>query len=367
MTHRDDLAAALRRAIGGLRDPELHRTFDELGMLRDVHVDRRGRATIGLALTTPGCPMIDRIRAEVLAAAGSVDGLSDVRIEFDTMTADERIAAAAYANPVPIGASPARAVYAVASGKGGVGKSSVAANLAVALAQQGRTVGLIDADVWGYSVPQLFGVHRAPVAMNGTMLPVEAHGVRLMSLGFFVAENEPVVWRGPMLHKALTQFVADTAWGDLDVLLLDLPPGTGDVTLSVLELLPEAALIVVTTPQAAARVVASRVGAMAREVRMPIAGVVENMSELVCQACGKGTPIFGSGGGDQLAAELDTRVLGRIPLDASLRTAGDAGTPVVLAEPHSVSAVALLGVADQLRSVRRGLAGRSLGLTPVGQ
>lgn len=364
---RDDLVAAVRAAVGELRDPELHRTFDELGMLRDVQVDRHGRAAIGVALTTPGCPMVERIRADVLSAAGSVAGVTEVRIKFATMSADERAAAAAFAIPVPAGSSPARAVYAVASGKGGVGKSSVAANLAVALVQQGKTVGLIDADVWGYSVPQLFGIHRAPVAMNGTMLPVDAHGVRLMSLGFFVSENEPVVWRGPMLHKALTQFVSDTAWGDLDVLLLDLPPGTGDVTLSVLELLPEAALIAVTTPQTAARAVASRVGAMAREVRMPIAGVVENMSGLICVGCGTSTPLFGSGGGDELAVELDTRLLGRIPLDLSLRTAGDTGVPVVLAEPQSASAVALRGIADELRPVRRGLVGRSLGLTPVGR
>lgn len=362
---REDLAATLLRVVGALRDPELHRTFEELGMVRDLQVNRRGRATIGIALTTAGCPMVERIRSDVLTAADSVAGVAGVRIQFSTMNEQERAAAAVFASPVPVGASPARAVFAIASGKGGVGKSSVAANLAVALAGQGRSVGLIDADVWGYSVPQLFGVHRAPVAMNGTMLPVEAHGVRLMSLGFFVAENEPVVWRGPMLHKALTQFVEDTAWGDLDVLLLDLPPGTGDVTLSVLELLPDAALIAVTTPQVAARAVASRVGAMAREVRMPIAGVVENMSELLCPACGTGTPIFGTGGGDDLAAELDTRVLGRVPLDLSLRIAGDTGTPVVRAEPGSASAVALRTIAAELRPVRRSLVGRQLGITPV--
>jgi ATP-binding protein involved in chromosome partitioning len=189
--------------------------------------------------------------------------------------------------------------------------------------------------------------------------------VRLMSLGFFVAGNEPVIWRGPMLHKALTQFVSDTHWGDLDVLLLDLPPGTGDVTLSVLELLPEANLVAVTTPQLAARLVASRVGAMAREVKMPIAGVIENMSELVCASCGTGTALFGRGGGEQLAAELDCDLLGRIPLDVGLRVAGDRGVPVVRASPASPSAVALRAAAGRLRAVRRGLAGVSLGLTPV--
>jgi ATP-binding protein involved in chromosome partitioning len=256
-------------------------------------------------------------------------------------------------------------VYAVASGKGGVGKSSVAANLAVALAVRGRRVGLIDADVWGYSIPQLFGVHRLPTAMSGRMLPVPAHGVALMSLGFFVEPDEPVVWRGPMLHKALTQFVTDTHWADLDVLLLDLPPGTGDVTLSVLELLPEAALVAVTTPQPAARNVASRVGALAKQVHMPIAGVVENMSEVICPHCLNRSALFGAGGGDQLAAELGCEVLGSIPLDIHLRQAGDDGVPVVLSAPDSPSARALVAAAERLRPVRRPLAGRSLGLTPT--
>lgn len=268
---------------------------------------------------------------------------------------------------ITIGDAPIpRQVYAIASGKGGVGKSTVAANLAVALAMHGGHVGLIDADVWGYSVPQLFGVHRAPVAMNGRMLPVRAHGVALMSLGFFVPPDEPIVWRGPMLHKALTQFVEDTHWGELDVLLLDLPPGTGDVTLSVLELLPDAALVAVTTPQPAALSVASRIGTLARQVGMPIAGVVENMSESICEHCGTGSAVFGSGGGEQLAAALGCDVLGRIPLDVAIRVAGDTGLPVVARDPESHSARAFLDTASELRPARRPLVGRSLGLTPTG-
>jgi len=231
----------------------------------------------------------------------------------------------------------------------------------VALAQQGKSVGLLDADVWGYSVPQLFGVRRSPIAMYDTMLPVQAHGVRLMSLGFLVEDEEPIVWRGPMLHKALTQFVHDVHWGDLDVLLLDLPPGTGDVTLSVLELLPEASLIVVTTPQQAARTVASRVGVMARDVNMPIAGVVENMSELICPHCEGRSALFGSGGGERLASELGVPLLGQIPLDTALREAGDSGVPVVAGARESPSARAAA-----LRPVRRPLVGRSLGVSPVG-
>jgi ATP-binding protein involved in chromosome partitioning len=356
------LADAVRIAVGQVIDPELQRPFADLGMVREVRAGRRGQVTVAIALTTAGCPMTERIRADVISAASAVPGVRDVGVEFSAMPESQRSAIS-----VPAGgrSAPARTVYAVASGKGGVGKSSVAANLAAALAAEGRTVGLIDADVWGYSVPQLFGVNHAPVAMNGTMLPVEAHRVRLMSLGFFVTENEPVMWRGPMLHKALTQFVTDTYWGDLDVLLLDLPPGTGDVTLSVLELLPDAGLIAVTTPQVAARTVASRVGAMARQLAMPVAGVVENMSELVCSSCGTGTPLFGRGGGEQLATELSCDLLGEIPLDITLREAGDRGIPVVLAEPDSPSAVALRATAARLRPVHRGLVGVPLGLEPV--
>jgi ATP-binding protein involved in chromosome partitioning len=360
LNSRHQLAGAVWAAVGQVTDPELHRTLSELGMIRDVRAGRRGQVTVQIALTTPGCPMTGRIRDDIIRAATAVEGVTGAGVEFTMMTGAQRAAIA-----VPGRTSPARAVYAVASGKGGVGKSTVAANLAVAMAAEGRSVGLIDADVWGYSVPQLFGVSRPPVAMNGAMLPVQAHGVALMSLGFFVADNEPVVWRGPMLHKALAQFVSDTCWGDLDVLLLDLPPGTGDVPLSVLELLPEANIVVVTTPQLAARTVATRVGAMARAAGMPVAGVVENMSELVCAACGTGTALFGSGGGQHLAGELGCALLGQIPLDAGLREAGDRGVPLVLAEPGSPSATAIREVASRIRPLRRSLAGMSLPLEPV--
>lgn len=354
------LAEAVRAAVGQVTDPELHRPLGELRMVRDVRATRHGQVTVQVALTTPGCPMTSQIRTSVSRAAAGVDGVVRVSVEFTAMSDAERSAISA-----PASASPARAIYAVASGKGGVGKSTVAANLAVALAAGGRSVGLIDADVWGYSVPQLFGVSRAPVAMNGAMLPVPAHGVRLMSLGFFVADGEPVIWRGPMLHKALSQFVSDTHWGDLDVLLLDLPPGTGDVTLSVLELLPGANLVAVTTPQVAARTVASRVGTMAREVGMPVAGVIENMTAAVCDSCGAETALFGRGGGQQLASELGCDLLGRIPLDIGLREAGDRGVPAVLADPGSPSAVAVRAVAARLQPGRRSLVGLPLGLEPV--
>jgi ATP-binding protein involved in chromosome partitioning len=253
----------------------------------------------------------------------------------------------------------------VASGKGGVGKSTVAANLAVALAQRGKRVGVLDADVWGWSVPQLFGVRHPPVALKGLMLPLQAHGVSLMSVGFLVTGDEPVVWRGPMLHKAIEQFLGDVHWGDLDVLLIDLPPGTGDVTLTLLELLPDAQLLAVTTPQVAAQAVAARVGRMALDARMPVAGVIENMSTLVCSTCETRTPLFGEGGGERLAEGLGTTLLGQVPLDLSLRVAGDRGVPAVVATPDAHSAVELRRIAAELPVVRRSLVGRVLPLSVV--
>ena len=362
-----EMTTALREAVGAVPDPELHRSLAELGMLREVSVSRSGRAEVEIALTTAGCPMTSRLTQEVSAAAETVVGVTQVEVRFTVMSELERrdLAERFFATRGPAREAPAREIYAVASGKGGVGKSSVAANLAVSLAQQGKRVGLLDADVWGYSVPQLFGARHSPIAMYEMMLPVQAHGVSLMSLGFLVEDETPIVWRGPMLHKALTQFVQDVHWGDLDVLLLDLPPGTGDVTLSVLELLPTASMIVVTTPQQAARGVASRVGVMARDVHMPIAGVVENMTELVCGRCGDSTPLFGAGGGRQLAEELEVPLLGQVPLDAALRQAGDDGVPVVVGAPASASAVALTAIASAVRPVRRSLVGLSLGLEPV--
>lgn len=357
----------LREAIGKVMDPELHRHLADLDMVRTVSCNRSGQVEVEVALTTASCPMRERLHRDVTSAASAVAGVTEVLVSFTVMDEPSRraVAAKVLASAGPALAPIAPAIYAVASGKGGVGKSSVAANLAVALAKQGKSVGLLDADVWGYSVPYLFGVRRSPVAMYEKMLPVEAHDVRLMSLGFFVEEGSPIVWRGPMLHKALTQFVEEVHWGELDALLLDLPPGTGDATLSVLELLPEAALLAVTTPQPAARTVASRVGVMAKDAHMAVAGVIENMSQLNCDHCGQSTALFGRGGGDALAAELGVPLLGQIPLDISLRESGDLGIPVVIHAPDSASARALTDIARLLRPADRGLAGRQLGLTPT--
>jgi ATP-binding protein involved in chromosome partitioning len=354
----------LRLAAEAVEDPEIHRPLGDLGMVRHAVAGRDGVAHVEIALTTLACPLRERMRADVAAAVAAVDGVTGVEVTFTVLSERERLALAGRLRGTDGPRLDNRTrVYAVASGKGGVGKSTVAANLAVALSRAGKRVALLDADVWGYSVPQLFGVRRNPVALNGLMLPVEAHGVRLMSVGFFVDDGEPVIWRGPMLHKALEQFLFDVHWGDIDTMLIDLPPGTGDVTLSLLELVPQAGLLAVTTPQPAAQVVASRVGRMAADMRMPIVGVVENMSALVCGCCGEHTAMFGSGGGARLADELGTELLGQIPLDAQLRAAGDDGTPVVIQHPQAPSAAALSRIAARLPAVRRPLTGMPLPLT----
>jgi ATP-binding protein involved in chromosome partitioning len=340
-------------------------------MLGEVSVDRSGAVSVLVRLTTPSCPLKDTIVRDVTGAVGAVAGVSRVEVGFAAMSENERMRLASRlrgSRPEgghPFGLDSATQVYAVASGKGGVGKSTLTANLAVALAQQGKRVGVLDADVWGYSIPQLFGVRRAPVALKGLMLPVEAHGVSLMSVGFFVQDEEPVVWRGPMLHKAIEQFLGDVHWGELDALLIDLPPGTGDVTMSLLELVPDAALIAVTTPQPAAQTVAERVGRMARNARMPVAGVVENMSALVCGSCHESTALFGSGGGARLAAAIDAPLLGQVPLDIELREAGDVGVPAIVSSPQAHSVEELHRIAAALPVVRRSLVGRSLPLSVV--
>jgi ATP-binding protein involved in chromosome partitioning len=262
-------------------------------------------------------------------------------------------------------------VYAVASGKGGVGKSSVTVNLAAALAAAGQKVGVADADIYGHSVPRMLGVTGRPTPVENMIMPPSAHGVKVISIGMFTKGNTPVVWRGPMLHRALQQFLADVYWGDLDVLLLDLPPGTGDVAISVAQMLPTAELLVVTTPQLAAAEVAERAGAIAQQTRQRIAGVIENMSYLVCPHCGEQTEVFGSGGGATVAEALSrltgapVPLMGQVPIDVRLREGGDAGMPLVLSDPDAPAALALRKIAEEIGARGRGLAGRNLGLTPV--
>lgn len=360
---------AVSAALARVEDPELHQPLTDLGMLPEVDTGRDGTVRLTVRLTTAACPLRDELARRVTDAVRPVPGVREVAVTFTVMDDGERLA---LSRRLRQASTPAAArlggtgrIYAVASGKGGVGKSTVTANLAVALAQAGRRVGVIDADVWGYSMPQLFGVRRAPVAIKGLMLPVEAHGVRLMSVGFLVDDGQPVIWRGPMLHKALEQFLTDVHWGDLDVLLVDLPPGTGDVALSLLELCPDAALLAVTTPQVAAETVAARVGRMARDAGVPVAGVIENMSAAVCDACGHHTALFGEGGGQRLADAVRAPLLGRVPLELALREAGDAGVPAVAGSAGGAAATELRRIAAALPATRRSLAGRPLPLSVV--
>ncbi len=362
---------AVHAALASVEDPELRMPLPDAGMVGDVELGKSGLVRITVRLTTATCPMKERLVTDVTEAVRTVAGVSRVEVTLGTMSESDRLQLAGRLRGSraegthQFGDGSATNVYAVASGKGGVGKSSVTANLAVALAQQGQRVGVLDADVWGYSIPQLFGVRRSPVALKGVMLPVEAHGVSLMSVGFFVEEEQPVVWRGPMLHKAIAQFLTDVHWGELDTLLLDLPPGTGDVTMTLLELLPDAQLLAVTTPQLAAQTVAARVGRMARDARMPVAGVIENMSGLVCGSCDERTALFGEGGGARLAATIDTPLLGQIPLDLPLRTSGDQGVPAMVAAPTAASVVEIRRIAQELPVVRRSLVGRRLPLSVI--
>jgi len=359
---------AVRAVVDAVIDPGLGFTVGELGLIEDVTVGRRGRIRLTVVRPEPDGPDSAALRDALTAAAHDTEGVTAVQVVLTTMPERRRVELAEVlrrrsgAGTGELGGGRTR-VYAVASGKGGVGKSTVTANLAVSLARAGKRVGILDADVWGHSIPQLFGVGGNPAVVGGVMIPHRAHGVSLMSVGFLVPDGQPVVWRGPMLHKALEQFLSDVAWGELDVLLLDLPPGTGDIALSLLELVPEASLVAVTTPQVAARDVAARVIRMAREAGMPIAGVVENMSAAVCAHCGHGTEVFGAGGGEELAKLADAPLLGRVPLDVAAREHADRGVPVVIGSPTAPSALELAAIATRLPSPRRSLLHRGLPLS----
>jgi ATP-binding protein involved in chromosome partitioning len=369
---------AIDAALATVNDPEIRRPITELDMVRSVEVSG-GDVHVTVLLTVAGCPMKDRLTKDTTAAVAAVPGVTGVRVTLDVMSDDQRTAlkdklrGGQVTREIPF-AKPGSLtrVYAVASGKGGVGKSSVTVNLAAAMAADGLKVGVVDADVYGFSVPRMLGVDLPPTRVDDMILPPVAHDVKVISIGMFVPGNQPVVWRGPMLHRALEQFLSDVFWGDLDVLLLDLPPGTGDIAISTAQLLPGAEILVVTTPQQAAAEVAERAGAIALQTKQQIVGVVENMSWLE-QPDGSRLELFGSGGGAAVAESLSRSVggsvplLGQVPLDVSLREGGDSGLPVVLSSPDSAAAQALRGVADRLGKRARGLAGRSLGLTPAGR
>ncbi len=369
---------AIHTALSTVQDPEIHRPITDLKMVESVVVRPDGKAELGILLTVAGCPMRDRLRADITAAVAAVPGVTGVKIDFGAMTQEQRrelqssLRGPAAAEPVIPFAQPGSKtrVYAVASGKGGVGKSSVTVNLAAALAAKGLSVGVVDADIYGHSIPRMLGVTDRPTQVEDMIMPPEAHGVRVISIGMFTQGNTAVVWRGPMLHRALQQFLADVYWGELDVLLLDLPPGTGDVAISLAQLLPSAEILVVTTPQQAAAEVAERAGGISMQTHQRLIGVIENMSWLELPT-GERLEVFGSGGGQTVADSL-TRLtgaavplLGQVPLDTRVREAGDVGTPAVLSDPDTPAARALQAVADRLAIRRESLIGKPLGLRPA--
>ena len=371
-------AEQVTAALADVNDPEIRRPITELGMVKGVDVAPDGKVRVEVYLTVSGCPLRDTITRDVTAAVAAVPGVSGVDVRLDVMSDEQRrelqgrLRGGRAERAIPFAEpSSLTRVYAVASGKGGVGKSSVTVNLAAAMAAAGHKVGVLDADIYGHSVPRMLGVTGRPTQVEQMMMPPSAHGVKVISIGMFTTGNSPVVWRGPMLHRAVQQFLADVYWGDLDVLLMDLPPGTGDVAISVAQLVPTAELLVVTTPQLASSEVAERAGALAVQTHQRIAGVIENMAGFACPHCGELADVFGTGGG-QAVAEALTRVtgatvpvLGQVPIDPRLRQGGDEGVPLVLSDPDAPAAQQIAAVAATLASRSRGLAGRRLGLSPV--
>jgi ATP-binding protein involved in chromosome partitioning len=341
---RDEILKALEQVI----DPELKRNVIELDMVRDVRIED-GSVTIGIALTIAGCPLRASFEEQVAAALAPVAGVERVALEFGVMTAEERSALTARLRgsvterTKGIRLDRSTRVIAVASGKGGVGKSSLAANLAAAFERLGQRTGILDADIYGHSIPHLLGIRQKPVVVDRMIVPPVRGELKLMSIGFFLDDNEPVMWRGPMLHRALEQFLTDVHWGELDTLVVDMPPGTGDVSISLGQLLPRAEAVIVTTPQPLAQEVAARAALMAQKTNMRLLGVVENMSG----------ETFGSGGGERLAEELGVPLLGRVPLDSRVREAGDAGAPLVESDPTSEPARAITEVAEAIAASRR--------------
>jgi ATP-binding protein involved in chromosome partitioning len=355
MTNRDEILKALEVVI----DPELHRSIVELEMVRSIEIGANGVVDVTVSLTTAGCPIRGQFQTSVTEAVSALEGVEHVNVYFDVLSDSEKSALQqklGRAGGLPQGSLAQVAnVLCIGSGKGGVGKSTLTANLAAALVGEGKRVGILDADVWGYSIPRMYGLGatRPPVSPERKIVPLSAHGVKVMSIGFFLEEDAAVVWRGPMLHKALTQFLQDVDWGVLDYLLIDLPPGTGDVSMTLAQLLPQAQFMIVTTPQATAQKVARRSAEMANKVSLEIGGVIENMSGFTTPS-GERFAIFGEGGGQELADELDVPLLGKVPLTMPLREHADSGTPLVIEEPDDPAAQAI-------RHAARGL----IAMTPM--
>ena len=358
--------AEIIEAIRPVQDPELHRSIVDLGMLKEV-AEADGAVRVLVALTTPGCPLKNEITNRVKDAVAALPGVRAVQVDFTAMTPEELAALRQQLNGNPAATAGSQAAHGhaegraipfadpasrtrvllIASGKGGVGKSSVSTNLAVALAQRGRSVAIVDADVWGFSIPKMLGITNDPVVIDSMLVPPEAHGVRCISMGFFADEDQAVIWRGPMLHKALEQFLTDVFWDDPDFLIIDLPPGTGDVSLSISQFLPRAEVYVVTTPQPAAQRVAQRAAAMAEKVHLEVKGVIENMAWFTGDD-GTRYEIFGAGGGAELAHKLDVPLLGQVPLLNDLREGSDSGHPVMATDPEGEAARAFAGIAEQI-------------------
>jgi ATP-binding protein involved in chromosome partitioning len=343
--------AAVRAALATVEHPEIRLPITELRMVRGVRVNSH-RAQLSIALLSQGYPLREHLRGRIVEVVQGL-GVEHVVIDFTTLSDTDRAGLRRQLQELvpPAECLAGTRVFSIASGKGGVGKSSVSVNLAVAMAQQGKRVAILDADVYGFSVPRMLGIDRTPLVIDSLLVPPEAMGVSVVSVGFFVDEGTPVIWRGPMLHKMLQQFIDDVWWGRPDVLLVDMPPGTGDVSLTLSELLPTAELVVVTTPQPAAQRVAQRAAYMARRIKVHIAGVVENMSWFTGND-GERYELFGSGGGEMLAAELGVPLLGQVPLVPALREGGDLGTPIVASEPDSEASLAFRAVAAQLLEQR---------------
>ena len=360
----------VRQALRNVLDPEIGKPIEDIGMLQGIEVND-GSVRVHVLITIEGCPLKDRITADVTNALQPL-GVERVEVDLSPMSEQQRTELVTKLRGGAAAAAPQQqrqffvgtdtTVIAVASGKGGVGKSSVTVNIACALAAEGYRVGVLDADVWGFSVPRMMGVTGQPVGFNNMILPLESHGVKVISMGFFVPEETPVIWRGPMLHKAIEQFLGDVYWGDLDFLLADLPPGTGDVSISLASFLPGASMLVVTTPQEAARKVAERAGKMAERTNLRPLGVIENMSWFVCTHCGERTSIFGAGGGQEAADTLGIPLFAQVPLVPDLREGGDEGRPIVVSDPDSPAGQALRDAARKVAQATRSKVGKPLPL-----
>jgi ATP-binding protein involved in chromosome partitioning len=360
----------VRQALRNVLDPEIGKPIEDIGMLQGIEVND-GSVRVHVLITIEGCPLKDRITADVTNALQPL-GVERVEVDLSPMSEEQRTELVTKLRGGAAAAAPQQqrqffvgtdtTVIAVASGKGGVGKSSVTVNIACALAAEGYRVGVLDADVWGFSVPRMMGVTGQPVGFNDMILPLESHGVKVISMGFFVPEETPVIWRGPMLHKAIEQFLGDVYWGDLDFLLADLPPGTGDVSISLASFLPGAFMLVVTTPQEAARKVAERAGKMAERTNLRPLGVIENMSWFVCPHCGERTSIFGEGGGQEAADTLGVPLFAQVPLVPDLREGGDEGRPIVVSDPDSPAGQALRDAARKVAQATRSKVGKPLPL-----